>query len=71
MKLLLLGSGAREHALAWKICKSSQLEKLYVAPGNAGTSEIAENIAMDINDFKAVGDFCVQHQIEVVVVGPE
>jgi len=71
MKLLLLGSGAREHALAWKICKSSQLEKLYVAPGYAGTSEIAENIAMDINDFKAVGDFCVQHQIEVVVVGPE
>ena len=71
MKLLLLGSGGREHALAWKICKSSQLEKLYVAPGNAGTSEIAENIAMDINDFKAVGDFCVQHQIEVVVVGPE
>ena len=71
MKLLLLGSGGREHALAWKICKSSQLEKLYVAPGNAGTSEIAENIAMDINDFKAVGDFCVQYQIEVVVVGPE
>ena len=71
MKLLLLGAGGREHALAWKICKSSQLEKLYVAPGNAGTSEIAENIAMDINDFKAVGDFCVQHQIEVVVVGPE
>ena len=48
MKLLLLGSGAREHALAWKICKSSQLEKLYVAPGNAGTSEIAENIAMQL-----------------------
>ena len=71
MKLLLLGSGGREHALAWKICKSSQLEKLYVAPGNAGTSEIAENIAMDINDFKAVGNFCVQKQIEVVVVGPE
>ena len=71
MKLLLLGSGGREHALAWKICKSSQLEKLYVAPGNAGTSEIAENIAMDINDFKTVGNFCVQHQIEVVVVGPE
>tara|TARA_B100001564_G_scaffold213693_1_gene179748 strand:+ start:42 stop:1322 length:1281 start_codon:yes stop_codon:yes gene_type:complete len=71
MKILLLGSGGREHALAWKICKSSQLEKLYVAPGNAGTSEIAENIAMDINDFKTVGNFCVQHQIEVVVVGPE
>ena len=60
MKLLLLGAGGREHALAWKICKSSQLEKLYVSPGNAGTSEIAENIAMDINDFDAVGNFCVQ-----------
>ncbi len=71
MKLLLLGSGGREHALAWKICKSSQLEKLYVAPGNAGTSEIAENIAIDINNFEAVGNFCVQNQINIVVVGPE
>ncbi|MAJ05580.1 MAG: phosphoribosylamine--glycine ligase [Crocinitomicaceae bacterium] len=71
MKLLLLGSGGREHALAWKICKSSQLEKLYVAPGNAGTSEIAENIAIDINNFEAIGNFCVQNQINIVVVGPE
>tara|TARA_Y100000992_G_C21255453_1_gene488243 strand:+ start:526 stop:1809 length:1284 start_codon:yes stop_codon:yes gene_type:complete len=71
MKILLLGSGGREHALAWKICKSSQLEKLYVAPGNAGTSEIAENIAIDINDFEAIGNFCVQNKINVLVVGPE
>ena len=71
MKVLLLGSGGREHALAWKICKSSQLEKLYVAPGNAGTSEIAENIAIDINNFEEVGNFCIQNQINVVVVGPE
>jgi phosphoribosylamine--glycine ligase len=71
MKILLLGSGGREHALAWKISKSSQLEKLYVAPGNAGTSEIAENIAMDINNFEAVGNFCLQKQVNVVVVGPE
>ena len=71
MKLLLLGSGGREHALAWKISKSSQLEKLYVAPGNAGTSEIAENIAIDINNFEAVGNFCIQNQINIVVVGPE
>jgi phosphoribosylamine--glycine ligase len=71
MKILLLGSGGREHALAWKISKSSQLEKLYVAPGNAGTSEIAENIAMDINNFAAVANFCVQKQVNVVVVGPE
>ena len=71
MKLLLLGSGGRAHALAWKISKSSQLEKLYVAPGNAGTSEIAENIAIDINNFEAVGNFCIQNQINIVVVGPE
>ena len=71
MKLLLLGSGGREHALAWKISKSSQLEKLYVAPGNAGTSEIAENIAIDVNNFEAVGNFCIQNQINIVVVGPE
>jgi len=57
--------------IAWKISKSSQLEKLYVAPGNAGTSEIAENIAMDINNFEAVGNFCLQKQVNVVVVGPE
>ena len=68
MKLLLLGSGGREHALAWKISKSSQLEKLYVAPGNAGTSEIAENIAIDINNFEAVGNFCIQnHSISMIL----
>ena len=54
MKILLLGSGGREHALAWKMAQSSQLEKLYVAPGNAGTAEIAENIALDLSDFKAI-----------------
>ena len=71
MKILLLGSGGREHALAWKISQSSQLEKLFVAPGNAGTSEIAENVALDINDFEAIGNFTVQNKIDVLVVGPE
>ena len=71
MKILLLGSGGREHALAWKISQSSQLEKLYVAPGNAGTAELAENISLDLNDFKAVGDFTIQQDIDLVVVGPE
>ena len=70
MKILLLGSGGREHALAWKISQSSQLEKLYVAPGNAGTAELAENISLDLNDFKAVGDFAIQQDINLVVVGP-
>ena len=71
MKILLLGSGGREHALAWKISQSSQLEKLYVAPGNAGTAELAENISLDLTDFKAVGDFTIQQDIDLVVVGPE
>ena len=69
MKILLLGSGGREHALAWKISQSSQLEKLYVAPGNAGTAELAENISLDLNDFKAVGDFTIQQDIDLVVWG--
>ena len=71
MKILLLGSGGREHALAWKISQSSQLEKLYVAPGNAGTAELAENISLDLSDFKAIGDFTIQQDIDLVVVGPE
>ncbi len=71
MKILLLGSGGREHALAWKISQSSQLDKLYVAPGNAGTAEIAENVPLDISDFSSIGHFCIQNNIDLVVVGPE
>ena len=71
MKILLLGSGGREHALAWKISQSSQLEKLFVAPGNAGTSKIAENVALEINDFESIGHFCVQNKINLIIVGPE
>lgn len=71
MKILLLGSGGREHALAWKIAQSSKCEKLYIAPGNAGTSECGENVAMKADDFEAVKAFCVEKQIGMVVVGPE
>ena len=78
MKILLLGSGGREHALAWKIAQSEKCEKLYVAPGNAGTGSIAlqtggtsENIAMKADDFEAVKTFCVEKDIDMVVVGPE
>jgi phosphoribosylamine---glycine ligase len=71
MKVLVLGSGGREHALAWKITQSSQLEKLYVAPGNAGTANIAENVALDISDFSAIGNFTIQNSIDLLVVGPE
>ena len=71
MKLLLLGSGGREHALAWKIAQSSQCEKLYIAPGNAGTSNCGENVAMKADDFEAIKQFVVEKGINMVVVGPE
>ena len=71
MKILLLGSGGREHALAWKIAQSEKCDKLYIAPGNAGTKACGENIAMKANDFEAVKTFCVEKQIDMVVVGPE
>lgn len=71
MKILLLGSGGREHALAWKIAQSEKCEKLYIAPGNAGTSNCGENVAMKADDFDAIKQFCVDKQINMVVVGPE
>ena len=71
MKILLLGSGGREHALAWKIAQSSKCEKLFIAPGNAGTSSCGENVAMKADDFEAVKTFVVEKGINMVVVGPE
>ena len=71
MKILLLGSGGREHALAWKIAQSSKCEKLFIAPGNAGTSNCGENISMKADDFEAIKTFCVEKGINMVVVGPE
>lgn len=71
MKILLLGSGGREHALAWKIAQSSKCEKLYIAPGNAGTSNCGENVAMKADDFEAIKQFVVEKGINMVVVGPE
>lgn len=71
MKLLLLGSGGREHALAWKISQSPKVEKLYIAPGNAGTRNVGENVAIQANDFDAIGRFVIDNGIHMVVVGPE
>ena len=71
MKLLLLGSGGREHALAWKIAQSSKIEKLYLAPGNAGTRNVGENVAIKADDFEAIKKFVVENGINMVVVGPE
>ena len=71
MKILLLGSGGREHALAWKIAQSEKCEKLYIAPGNAGTSNCGNNIPMKADDFEVIKQFVVAEEIDMVVVGPE
>lgn len=71
MKILLLGSGGREHALAWKLNQSVWTNPLYIAPGNAGTADCGINVDLDLNQFDQIGDFCVREQIDLVVVGPE
>ena len=71
MTILLLGYGGREHALAWKMLQSPKCSKLFVAPGNAGTSAIAKNVALNISDFEAIKTFAIQEKVELVVVGPE
>lgn len=71
MKILLLGGGGREHALAWKIAQSDKVEKLYIAPGNAGTAYVGENIDIKADDFGSLKDFAVEKDINMVVVGPE
>ena len=71
MNILILGSGGREHAFSWKISQSSLCSKLFIAPGNAGTAGLGENIDIDINDFQAVKKVCLSKEIEMVVVGPE
>ncbi|HCE47648.1 MAG TPA: phosphoribosylamine--glycine ligase, partial [Prevotellaceae bacterium] len=71
MKILLLGSGGREHALAWKIAQSPKLDKLYIAPGNPGMGRLGENVDIKANDFAAIGSFVTDKGIDMVVVGPE
>ena len=71
MKLLLLGSGGREHALAWKIAQSERVEQLFIAPGNAGTGHVGTNVDMKADDFEAIKTFVVENGIDMVVVGPE
>ena len=71
MNILLLGSGGREHALAWKIAQSPKVEHLYIAPGNAGTCAIGENVAIKATDFPRLKEFALAHAVEMIVVGPE
>ena len=71
MNILLLGSGGREHALAWKIAQSEKVNKLYIAPGNAGTDQCGENVNIKATDFDAIKAFCLDNDVNMVVVGPE
>lgn len=71
MKILLIGSGGREHALAWKLSQSAQCSELFIAPGNAGTSTLGTNLPLSITDFDALSQACLQHKITMVLVGPE
>lgn len=71
MNILLLGSGGREHALAWKMAQSPVLNNLFIAPGNAGTAQVGINVPISVNDFEELGRFVLQEQIDMIVVGPE
>ena len=71
MNVLIIGSGGREHAFAWKIAQSSSCNKLFIAPGNAGTEKVGTNVNIDINDFEKIKDFVLTKEIELVLVGPE
>ena len=71
MKILLLGSGGREHALAWKIAQSPRVDKLFIAPGNAGTAAVGENVDLSPSDFDGIAQFVIDYEVQMVVVGPE
>lgn len=71
MRILLLGSGGREHALAWKIAQSKQCSKLFIAPGNAGTGAVGENVSIGVNDFERLKEFTIEQKVDMVVIGPE
>lgn len=71
MNILVIGSGGREHALAWKLSQSAQCAQLYIAPGNAGTAQVGQNVALTVNDFEGIAQFVLNQQIGLVVVGPE
>ncbi|UZR92652.1 phosphoribosylamine--glycine ligase [Chondrinema litorale] len=71
MNVLIVGSGGREHTFTWKLKQSAKVDKLFVAPGNAGTAAIAENVAIGVSDFEKLGEFALKNDIDMIVVGPE
>src|SRR5436305_404262 len=71
MNILLLGSGGREHALAWKLAQSSSCSRLFIAPGNAGTAHYGTNLPFSVTDFEEIKNVCIDEKIEMVIIGPE
>ena len=71
MKILILGSGGREHALAWKLGQSKKVKKIFICPGNAGTSDLGTNLQVDPNNFQEVKKIVIENKIDIVIVGPE
>ena len=71
MKILVVGSGGREHAIAWKLAKSKRVEKLYCAPRNAGIASVAECVPVKAEDLEGIRDFCVENKVDMAVIGPE
>ena len=71
MKILVIGSGGREHAICWKLAQSPQVRKIFCAPGNAGTAEVAENVAIDAMDIEGLRVFVEHQKIDLTIVGPE
>ncbi|MGB3144277.1 MAG: phosphoribosylamine--glycine ligase N-terminal domain-containing protein, partial [Maribacter sp.] len=71
MNILILGSGGREHTFAWKLSQSDQLSQLFIAPGNAGTSELGINVPIGVNDFEGIKKLVLKEDIQLVMVGPE
>ncbi len=71
MNILIIGSGGREHAIAWKVAQSPRLTKLYIAPGNPGTSSCGENVLLNVSNHEDIVHFCKEKQIDLVIIGPE
>ena len=71
MKVLVVGSGGREHAIAWKLAQSKEVEKIFIAPGNAGTAAVGENVDIGVNDHEGLAAFVVENKIGLTIVGPE
>ena len=71
MNILVCGSGGREHAISWKLSQSPKCNKLYIAPGNAGTDEIGINVSIQVNEFEKLSSFIQENKIELLIVGPE